>query len=148
VDLHVIGKALRERHGRGALPDAEAVALLNEMLATHAALLVQVRARDVRMIACLVVRADEPALRLCRTLGFDMKPGGTGVFGLLGGDAARVFAHLPPHQRAWLDAPCATRETKVLLLASGGSALLSIEANEGNVAVKAVPRAPPAAPDE
>jgi hypothetical protein len=140
----VIGKSPRERHGQAPLPDERAVALLNEHLRSHATPLVQVRAQDARMIACLVVGADEPALRLCRTLGFDMKPGGTGVFGLLGADAARVFAHLPAHQRAWLETPCAPRETKVLLVA-GGTALLSVEANEGKVVVTAVPRLGPTA---
>ncbi len=67
-----------------------------------------------------------------------MKLGGTGVFGLLGADAARLFAPWPPHQRAWLETPCGPRETKVLLLA-GGLALFSLEASAGKVVVTAVP---------
>jgi hypothetical protein len=137
----MIGKSLSDRHGRGFLPDEQAVALMNEMLASHAAPLVQVRAQDARMVACLIVRADEPAVRLCRSLGFEMKLNGTGVLGLLGADAARFFAHLPSHQRAWLEAPCATRETKVVLLA-GGTALISLETRDGKVVVTPVPREP------
>ena len=135
----MIGKALRDRHGHRFLPDERAVALLNEMLVSHATPIVQVRAQDARMIACLIVRANEASVRLCRALGFDMKLGGTGVVGLLGVDAARLFAELPQHQRAWLETPCVPRETKVLLVA-GGTALLSLETNEGQVVVKAVLR--------
>ena len=90
------------------------------------------------MIACLVVQADKVALRFCRELGFDMRPGGTGVFGLLGADAARLFPRLPESQRTWLEAPCAARETKVLLVA-GGIALLSLAIQDGKVAISAVP---------
>jgi hypothetical protein len=136
--LAMIGKSLRERYELGLLPEDRAVATMKAMLASHAKPLVEVRAQDPRMIACLVVRADKPALRLCRELGFEMKPGGTGVFGLLGTDAARLFAGLPEHQRAWLEAPCAPRETKVLLVA-GGTALLSLETSEGKVVITAVP---------
>ena len=134
----MIGKSLRERHGLGALSAERAIALFNEALHAQAEHLVQVRAQDARMIACLVVRADAATVRLCRTLGFDVKQGGTGVFGVLGSDAARLFAHLPPHKRAWLEAPCGPRETKVLLVA-GGTALLSLETNEGKVDLTAVP---------
>jgi hypothetical protein len=90
------------------------------------------------MIACLVVRADKLALRLCRDLGFDMRPGGTAVFGLLGPDAARLFPRLAEQQRKWLETPCRPRETKVLLVA-GGVALLSLETSEGKVEITAVP---------
>lgn len=133
----MIGKSLRERYALGPLAEDTAVATLKEQLATHAKLLVEVRAQDPRMIACLVVRADRAALRLCRALGFDMKPGGTGVFGLLGDDAARLFGELPPHQRTWLATACGPRETKVLLVA-GGTALLSLETEGGKVAITAV----------
>lgn len=136
----MIGKSLRERHTLGVLSEERAVAVLKEMLASQATRLVQVRAQDPRMIACLVVRADPPSIRLCRTLGFDVKRGGSGVFGLLGDDAARLFTDLPAHQRSWLEAPCGPRETKVLLVASG-TALLSVETNEGKVSITAVPNA-------
>src|SRR4029078_13022579 len=122
----MIGKSLRERHALGALAPDRAVAALNEVLPSEAEHLVQVRVQDARMIACLVVRADAPTVRLCRTLGFSVKLGGTGVFGLLGADAARLFAHLPAHQRTWLETLCGSRETKVLLLA-GGTACLSLD---------------------
>ena len=134
----MIGKSLRDRHGLGAIPEDRAVAILKEALASQAEHLVQVRAQDSRMVACLVVDADEATLRLCRTLGFSVRLGGTGVFGLLGADAARLFAHLPARQRAWLETPCGPRETKVLLVA-GGTALVSLETNDGTVAVTAVP---------
>ena len=134
----MIGKSLRERHALGALDGDRAVRILTEMLASQAEHLVAVRARDARMIACLVVRADEPSVRFCRALGFEVKQGGTGVFGLLGVDAARLFASLPPHQRAWLETPCTRRETKVLLVA-GGTALLSLDAQDGKVVATAVP---------
>lgn len=110
---------------------------MNEMLVSQAQPLVQVRAQDARMVACLVVRASAATVRLCDSLGFRMRPGGTGVFGLLGADAARLFAPLPPPQRSWLETPCGPRETKVLLLA-GGIALFSLEAREGKVVVTAV----------
>ena len=133
----MIGKSLRERHGLGALAADKAVALLNEVLPAQAEHLVQIRMQNARMIACLVVRADAATVRLCRTLGFDVKTDGTGVFGLLGTDAARLFAHLPEHQRAWLEVSCGPRETKVLLMA-GGTALLSLVTEEGKVAITAV----------
>ena len=130
----MIGKSLRERHEVGTLDGDRAVAIVTEMLASHAKHLVQVRAQDARMIACLVAVADEASVRLCRTLGFDLKLGGSGVFGLLGADAARLFPGLGAHQRTWLETPCGPRETKVLLIA-GGTALLSIETNEGKVVI-------------
>jgi hypothetical protein len=131
----MIGKSLRERHGVGVLGEERAVALVKEVLASHAEPLVQVRAKDARMVACVVVQADEPAVRLCKSLGLAMKPGGTGVLGLLGADATKLFPHLSAPQQAWLGAPCGPRETKVLLLAGGGTALLSIEAKDGKVAI-------------
>jgi hypothetical protein len=130
----MIGKSLRERYALGPLAEDVAIATMKELLATHAKLVVDVRAQDPRMIACLVVRADKPTLRLCRSLGFEMKLGGTGVFGLLGEDAARLFAELPAQGRAWLETPCGPRETKVLLVA-GGTALLSLETSEGKVTI-------------
>src|SRR5450631_2486467 len=113
----MIGKPLRDRHVFGALDEDRAVAIMNERLAPDAAALVGVRARDARMIACLIVRADQAAVRLCRAIGLRMTLGATGVVGLLGSDAARFFAELPATQRAWLESPCGPRETKVLLIA-------------------------------
>jgi hypothetical protein len=134
----VIGKSLRERHGRGSLSEESARALLEEALVSHAKQVVELRAEDERMIACLVVHADEAAVRLCKELGFRMTPGGTGVFGLVGADAARRFAHLAKPQRDWLEVPCGARETKVLLISRGGTALLSLTTNEGAVTVTVV----------
>jgi hypothetical protein len=133
----VIGKSLRERHTLGVLSEERAVAVLTSMMASQAAHLVEVRAQDARMIACLVVRADEASIRLCRALGFRVKRGGTGVFGLHGADLAPLLPDLPEHHRAWLSTPCGPRETKVLLVA-GGTALLSLETSEGKVAISAV----------
>lgn len=138
----MIGRSLRERYAFPALSDDRAVAILHEMLASHAAALVQVRAQDARMIACLIVRANAETVQMCRALGFRMTLGATGVFGLLGADAARLFAEIPTHQRTWLDTPCGPRETKVLLVA-GGAALLSLETNAGKVVVTAVPALTP-----
>lgn len=134
----MIGKSLRERYTLGPLDERRAVAILNEALSSQAANLVEIRAQDPRMIACLVVRADSRAVRLCRELGFQLRPEGTGAFGLLGDDAARLFPDLPAHQRTWLATPCGPRETKVLLVA-GGTALLALEARDGKVSVSAVP---------
>ena len=130
----MIGKSLRERYALGPLPVERAVAVLKEVLPVQAPHLVEVRARGPQMIACLVVRADKPTVRLCRTLGVAVKAGGTGVFGLEGGDAARLFGELSLAQRAWLEAPCGQRETKVLLVASG-TALLSLETSDGKVVI-------------
>jgi hypothetical protein len=132
----MIGKSLRERHTLGAIEGERAVAVLTQMLASQAAHLVQVRAQDARMVACLIVRADEASVRLCRALGFRLKRGGTGVFGLLGDDAARLLGPLTEH-REWLETPCGPRETKVVLIA-GGIALLSIETNDGKAVITAV----------
>jgi hypothetical protein len=131
-----IGKSLNERFTSTVLTSEQAVALLTEMLPAQGKHLVQVRARDPRMIACLFVRADDATVRLCRTLGFELTRGGTGVFGLLGVDTARVFLGLSASQRAWLEVACGPRETKVLLV-SKGTALLSIEATDGKVLVRA-----------
>lgn len=95
------------------------------------------------MVACVIVRADEASVRMCRTLGFAMKPEGTGVFGLPGHDAARAFPGLSEGQRTWLARPCAERQTKVLLLAEGGVGLLSMLVENGEVSVTA-----PSATDE
>jgi len=132
----MIGKSLSERHTLGPLSPERAVAVLTEALASQAALLVEVRAQDARMIACLVVRADPASMRLCRALGFRVKRGGTGVFGLLGDDAAQLLADLPDSDREWLATPCGPRETKVFLVA-GGTALLSLETNDGKVVIRA-----------
>lgn len=136
----MIGKSLRERHDIvGTIPSDKAVALLESVLGVHARHIIEVRTSDANMIACVVVSADEASVRLCKTLGFRMKPGGSGVFGLLGDDAARLFGSgLAPHAKAWMQAPCAPRETKVILIA-GGIALLSLETRDGKVSIAAVP---------
>ncbi len=132
----MIGKSLRERYELGSLSDDRAIATMKAMVASHAKLLVEVRAQDERMIACLVVRADKPAVRLCEKLGFQLKRGGTAVFGLLGTDAARLFEErFAGARRTWLETPCGPRETKVLLIADGGIALLSIETKDGAVTI-------------
>jgi hypothetical protein len=135
----MIGKSLRERPELAALPPERALATLTDVLASHARELVEVRAADARMIACVVARADKAGVRLCKALGFRLRPGGTGVFGLLGADATRLLANPTPEQRAWLETPCGPRQTKVLLVSEGGLALLSIEANAGKVELKTGP---------
>lgn len=135
----MIGKPLSQRHVLGPLPPERAVALLTEAMRTQAELVVQVRAQGPGMIACLVVRADAPSIRLCRALGFEVKRGGTGVFGLLGDDAAQLLVGLPDNEREWLATPCGPRETKVFLLA-GGTALLSLDTQDGKAVVRAAKR--------
>ncbi len=134
----MIGKSLRERNTLSALPRERAVAVLEEVMPLQARHLVQVRVQDERMIACVFVAADKPAVRLCKELGFQLKSRATAVFGLLGEDAARVLPALDDARRAWLQTPCGPRETKVFLVA-GGTAFLSIETNDGKVTVTALP---------
>ena len=134
----MIGKSLHERNTLSALPADRAVAALTAALPPLSLRLVQVRVKDERMIACVFVAADKPTVRLCKELGFHLKSGATGVFGLLGEDAASVLPDLDDARRAWLVAPCRPRETKVFLVA-GGTAFLSIESNEGKVTVTALP---------
>ena len=69
-------------------------------------------------------------------LGFEVKRGGSGVFGLLGDDAAKLLTQLTSAERKWLATPCGPRETKVFLVA-GGTALLSLETEGGKVVIKA-----------
>ncbi len=126
----MIGKSLSERHGRARLADNEAIAIVREALPAQAENLVGIRAEGAAMIAFLVVRADEAAVRVCKALGLELAKGSTVTFGLAGADAARLLPDLRPAQRAWLEAPCAPRETKVLLLC-GGLALVSLEARGG-----------------
>ena len=135
----MIGKSLRERNTLGALSSERAVALLTAVLPSLARPLVEVRAQNERMIACVFVSADKPSVRLCKELGFELKPGASAVFGLLGDDAASVLPGLDDPRRAWLSAPCGARETKVFLVAGGGTALLSIETSHGKVTVTALP---------
>ncbi len=134
----MIGKSLNDRYVLGAITEERAVTMLHEVLGAQAAHLVEVRAQDPRMIAVLFVRADKLTVRVCKDLGIEIEPGATGVIGLLGEDAARLFPDLPEHERAWLRVPCAARETKVLLVA-GGRALLSIETSGTVVKITAVP---------
>lgn len=133
----MIGKTLRERYELGALPADRAIAILKEALDAHAKPLVEVRAKGPRMVACLIVRADDATLRTCRQLGLRIKPGGTAVFGLLGHDVVRLFPTLSETQLRWLEQPCGARETKVLLLA-GGTAVLSLETHDGPLSIRAV----------
>lgn len=134
----MIGRSLSQRNTLGALAGERAVALLKEALASQAQHLVEVRAQDAGMIACLFVRADKLSVRICRGLGFRLKLGATAVFGVQGADAARLFPELTEEQRTWLETPCGPRETKVLLVA-GGTALLSLETADGKVVITAVP---------
>ncbi len=136
----MIGKSLSARHRLSALAPDVAVAALTQALAVHGKLLVEVRASDPRMLACLVLSADEAAVRFCRSLGFRMRLGGSGVFGMLGDDAARVVPGLSEGEQAFVRAPCGERQTKVLLVA-GGRALLTIEVESGTGRVNVVAQA-------
>jgi hypothetical protein len=131
----MIGKSLSARYTLSPLAPDVAVAALKDALSSHGKLLVEVRASDPQMLACLIVRADEAAVRFCRTLGFRMRPGGSGVFGLRGEDAARVVPGLSPAEQAFVQTPCTVRQTKVLLI-SDGRALLSIDIEEGGGRVR------------
>ncbi len=132
----MIGKSLRQRHALPVLPEARAVATVREVMATHAKDLVLVRAQDARMVACVVVPNDPGALRACETLGLAVKPGYTAVFGVLGGDVARLMPALAKAQLDWLAEPAAVRETKVLVLGEGGAlALVSLTVESGQVRV-------------
>ena len=133
----MIGKPLSHRYALGVLPKERAVATLTGLLALQAAPLIEVRKQGPHTIACLVSRADQAAVRLCRRIGFVMKRDATGVFGLAGTDAAGLFPELTESQRASLEVPCGPRETKVLLVA-GGVALLSVETRDGKVSVTAI----------
>ena len=133
-----IGRSLNERYGVRA-PLADARAILAEALPAVARSIIDVRAQGARMIACVIVRADDASVRLCRSFGFAMTPGGTGVFGLPGDDAARAFPELSPAQRRWLELPCGARETKVLLLAPGTAGTLSMHVEGGEVSISVAP---------
>lgn len=130
----MIGKSLSERFTLCPLAPDKAVDIMKGLLASHGRPLVEVRARDPRMVAFAVARADEASVRFCRSLGFRLSPGGTGVFGLLGSDAAGLLRDFPEHHRTWLEIPCAVRETKVVLIA-GGRALLSVDTSDGKAVI-------------
>jgi hypothetical protein len=135
----MIGKPLSERYGVQLRPlgSDEAVAIVRERLDADGAALVQVRARDPLLVACLFVRAGAAEVRLCRELGLELALGGSGVVGLLGVDAARLFAKLAPERRAWLERRSEARETRVLLFA-GGVGMVSVLAETGKVEIRAV----------
>jgi hypothetical protein len=133
----MIGKSLNERFVLGLIHEERAVALLREVMPAQAAHLVEVRKQDPRMIAVLFVHADKQTVRVCKDLGLAIEPGATGVLGLLGDDAARLFPTLPDDERAWLQVPSSARETKVLLIA-GGRALLSITTGGDQVTITPV----------
>lgn len=134
----MIGQSLNDRFVLGHLPEDRAISVLREIMPAQAAHLVAVRAQDARMIAILFVRADKLTVRICKELGLTLEPGATGVMGLLGEDAARLFPDLPEHERAWLRVPCGARETKVLLVA-GGRAMLSLATSGDEVTIRALP---------
>jgi hypothetical protein len=131
----MIGKSLSARYTLSPLVPDVAVATLKNSLSSHGKLLVEVRASDPRMLACLILHADEAAVRFCRTLGFRMRPGGSGVFGLSGEDAARIVPGLSKAEQRFVQTPCTERQTKVLLI-SDGRALLSIDIEEGGGRVR------------
>jgi hypothetical protein len=134
----MIGASLSERLGWKSIDAVRGIELLEAAIATQGAALIEVRRQDPAMIACLVLAADKRAVTLCRQMGLEMKLGGTGVVGLLGVDAARLFPGMSERHRAWLERVCGPRETKVLLV-RGGFALLSIDTTDGKTVVSATP---------
>ena len=119
----MIGKPLSERYGVELRPLASerAVAILRERLGVDGAALVQVRARDAKMIACLFVDADEAAVRLCRLLGLELTLGDGGGRLPWGIDAARLFGVARPshlESGSWLESTVRPRARigKVLLV--------------------------------
>ncbi len=135
----MIGKTLSERMGCASLSPADAAEIVQRALADHAANVVHVRTQGPSMIACLVAQADRASVQLCRSIGFDVKHGATAVFGLQGHDASRVFSGLAAHDKAWLETPCMVHETKVLLVARGAMALVSLKTRGGEVSVTVGP---------
>jgi hypothetical protein len=134
----MIGKTLSQRHAPGPLAPERATEVMREALATQAENLVRVRAQGAEMVAFLVVRADAASLRVGRALGFELKRGGTVVFGLRGADAARLLAgstDVTDAQRAWLEAPSGPRETKVYVMAEG-TALVTLEIAGGATQIR------------
>lgn len=127
-----IGKPLSASYSLGALPHAESTALIDGALASRelASLVVEVRRQGASMIACIVLGDDAATARACKRLGFRLKGGGRGVFGVDGDGAATLFDWLPDEDRAWLSAPSEPSETKLVLLA-GGYALASLHAEGG-----------------
>lgn len=121
----MIGKSLRERMSFGPLSTAETERLCKEVVASHARAIVEIRAKSPRMIVCAVVRAEGLTLRVCKSLGFDMKRGASAVFGVLGADVPAAFPELGLERHAWLAVPNDDRETKMLVL-SGGFALVAL----------------------
>lgn len=136
----MIGRSLGERFGAGGglLTSEEAIAAVREALATQGENLVRVRKQDAGMIACVVLGADDTAVAFCRSIGLEMTPGGSAVFGLMGTDAAQALARVTEHQRAWLTKPCETRETKIAIFAKG-FALCSVVTANGQVTITPVP---------
>lgn len=135
----MIGRSLNERHLPARLAPDVAEATLRAALDAHARALVDVRRQDPALVAVLVLAADKPAGRLCKSLGFEVRPGGSGVFGVPGDALARLLAPLLDAEAAWLAAAAGARETKLLLVA-GGLALASVEAADGRVDVRVVSR--------
>jgi len=128
----MIGKSLRERATFGPLSAAETERLCREVVASHPRAIVETRAKSPRMVVCAVVRATGLTLRVCKSLGFDIKKGASAVFGVLGEDVPAAFPELGAERHGWLAVPSEERETKMLVL-SGGFALVALRIGSGGV---------------
>lgn len=134
----MIGKSLGERYGLVSLAAEKATMLLGKALNSLGKPIIEVRQQG--LVACVVIEATKQAIQLCRHAGLEMKPGGSGVFGLSGSDAGSLIAALTPEQRAWLVAAPGPRETKILLIANG-YALVALDVEGTKVTVRAGPSA-------
>lgn len=128
----MIGKGLHDRHDLPALEDDLARRRMEEAMVQLGKAIVEVRARDPEMVACVVLRADDAAVRLCKKLGLRIKPAGSAVFGLLGKDAGAVLGSRASARKEWLATPSRATETKVVLVA-GGIAFFTIVVEGGRV---------------
>ncbi len=136
----MIGKSLNERFATHRFTSDRAKDLLDETMRTHAQEIVAVRARGPEMVAIVVLgskkaKKENAATLVCRELGFQMKPGGTGVVGVAGTDVPGVIPSLSEARRAWLATPSAANETKVVL-AEAGIAFLAIDVEDGKVTTR------------
>lgn len=128
----MIGKGLHDRHDLPALDGVLARQRMEEAMVQLGKAIVEVRSRDPEMVACVVLRADDAAVRLCKKLGLRIKPSGSAVFGLLGKDAGAVLGTRARARKEWLATPSSAKETKAVLVA-GGIAFFTIVVEGGRV---------------
>lgn len=131
----MIGRSLKERHGvLPLLPPDRAREALSSAMPKHGPDLVEVRKQG--LIAVMVLDAHDGSIRLLESIGLQIAPGGSAVFGLAGPDAAEMFPSL--NQRAWFEAPLGPKETRVVLV-TAGLALVSIDVEPGGAVIRVAP---------